>query len=282
MIVPLLIVTAQNVDQVYEGSWRRWVSRLWYAAVPLCIFAIFGTYSRGGFLALAATALAFVLLQRRRFISMAALTSAAVLVLLFAPIPESYLERLNTIRTYDEIGEDSALSRQHFWRVGLQMGLTHPLGIGLRQYEAAYDSFDTSHGRFGRRRAVHSAHVQVFAELGFGGALVWIWMFGYAIFLCLRVRRRSRDERLPPAQQHFMFTAANGLLASMTGFVVGGAFLALALNDITWLTFALVATLDRITQPIAQPVPIVSEALATPPVAFRAVRTFASASEPRA
>jgi hypothetical protein len=33
---------------------------------------------------------------------------------------------------------------------------------------------------------------------------------------------------------------------SMTGFLVGGSFLAMALNDVTWLTFAVLAALDRI------------------------------------
>jgi hypothetical protein len=34
-------------------------------------------------------------------------------------------------------------------------------------------------------------------------------------------------------------------MVSMVGFMVGGSFLALALNDLTWLTFALLAALDR-------------------------------------
>ena len=63
----------------------------------------------------------------------------------------------------------------------------------------------------------------------------------------------------------------------MTGFVVGGAFLALALNDLTWLTFAMVAALERLSlsmceQPVTQPVPAFEI-----PLAFRAVASFAPA-----
>jgi putative inorganic carbon (HCO3(-)) transporter len=282
MIMPLLLVTAQNVDLVYSGRWLPWVRRAWYAAVPLCMLAVVGTYSRGGFLALAAAMLMFVALQRRRLPAVMAVSTCVFLILLFAPISQEYLDRLQTIRTYDEIGEDSALSRQHFWRVGIQMGLDKPLGVGLRQYEAAYDAYDTTFGRYGQRRAVHSAHVQVFAELGVIGAMVWVGLFAYATVVCLRVRARSRDERLSPAMQRFLFTAANGLLTSMVGFVVGGAFLALALNDVTWLTFALVAALDRVSQSALEPEPVAAVprlVTAGPPLAFRAVNSY-NATQP--
>jgi O-antigen ligase len=124
---------------------------------------------------------------------------------------------------------------------------------------------------------VHNAHVQVFAELGFIGAAVWCAMFVYAFYACLRVRARSRLPQIPADEGRVLFTVANALLTSMTGFVVGGAFLALALNDLTWLTFAMVAALDRLSlrtaeQPVAQPMPKFEI-----PLAFRAVDSFAAA-----
>jgi probable O-glycosylation ligase (exosortase A-associated) len=282
MIMPLLLVTAQNVELVYNGRWLPWVRRAWYLAVPLCMLAVVGTYSRGGFLSLAAAMLVFVALQRRRLPAAMALGGCTLVFLLFAPISQDYLDRLQTIRTYDEIGEDSALSRRHFWRVGIQMGLDNPLGVGLRQYESAYDAYDTTFGRYGQRRAVHSAHVQVFAEQGVLGAVIWVGLFGYASVVCLRVRARSRDERLSPGMQRFLFTAANGLLTSMAAFVVGGAFLALALNDVTWLTFALVAALDRVSQIEAAPEPVRVAPLvvtAGPPLAFRAVDSYSTRTQ---
>ena len=279
MIMPLLIAAAQNVSVlVAEGPLRTWTQRAFYAAVPLCMFAVVGTYSRGGFLALSSAALMFLLLQRRRFTALAVLAATALILVAVVPIPKSYIDRLDTIRTYNEVGEDSALSRPHFWRVGVRMGMVNPFGVGLRQYEAAYDNYDFLFGRFGRQRAVHSAHVQVFAELGFIGAAVWIAMFAYAFFACLRVRARSRLAHVPADDGRVLFTLANALLTSMTGFVVGGAFLALALNDLTWLTFAMVAAVDRLSlemcqQPVTQTMPRRFEV----PIAFRAVDTFAAA-----
>ena len=72
-------------------------------------------------------------------------------------------------------------------------------------------------------------------------------VFLYAFFLCVRVRLRSRHPSLSADDREFFFTASNALMISMTGYLVGGAFIALALNDLTWLTFAMVAALDRLS-----------------------------------
>ena len=276
MILPLLLVTAQNVDIIYSGRWQQWIRRGYLAALPLCIFAVIGTYSRGGFVSLGVITLTYVMLQRRRVPALVALTAVLTLAALFVPIPKDYLDRMETIRTYDEIGEDSAMSRPHFWRVGIQMGLEHPLGVGIRQYEQAYDDFDTTHGRYGFKRSVHSSHVQVFAELGAIGAAIWVAMFAYAAVTCLRIRARSKNPKLPPRQQQLLFTLANALLTSMAGFIAGGAFLALALNDLTWLTFALVAAADRMSLAEPDPVPAAAPAHQIP-AAFRAVPSFGTA-----
>jgi putative inorganic carbon (HCO3(-)) transporter len=277
MIIPLLIAAGQGAGLIYKGRWLPWIHRAVWVAVPLCVFAVIGTYSRGGFVSLAAAALAFVLLQRRPVRAVAGLVGAVAIVLLLVPIPKSYVDRLQTMQTYQETGEESALSRWHFWAVGWRMVQDNPLGIGLRQYEQAYDRYDFSHGRYGHHRAVHNSHVQVLAEIGYPGAAVWTGMFVFAFYTCFRVRARSRDESLDPEVGRFLWTTANCLMVSMFSFVVGGAFLSLALNDITWLTFAMVGALGRVAA-AARPAEV-PETLATStpqPLAFRAIDAYGS------
>ena len=240
MIVFLLIAVAQNAE-------RRWVRAGFYVAAPLSAFAVVSLFSRGGFLGLVVESLVFMLLQRRKFVWLSGVTALALVGLLVAPLPEGWLDRIKTIQTYEKVGDESALSRLHFWRVAVDMARTQPLGIGLRNYEAAYDRYDFSLGKYGHRRAVHSSHFQVLAETGYLGAGTWIGLFLVAFFLAFRVRCRSRNERLAPDVKRLLFTCANALIASMVGFLIGGAFIALALNDLTWLTFALVAALDRLS-----------------------------------
>ena len=137
------------------------------------------------------------------------------------------------------------MSRPHFWKVGLQMLSENPLGVGLKQYEAAYDKYDFSYGRYGHNRAVHNSHVQVLAELGYPGEFIWIGLFAFAFYASFRVRRLARAPHLDPRTSAFLKTTANALIISMAAFVVGGSFLSLAVNDLTWLTFGLVGALDR-------------------------------------
>jgi putative inorganic carbon (HCO3(-)) transporter len=269
MVLPLLVAAAQNIDLVYDGRWLKWLRRGAFIAVPLCMFAIVGTYSRGGFVSLAAAAIAFVALQRRPTVAIGGLLAAVAIALLVVPIPKAYVDRLSTIQTYKEQGEESALGRVHFWAVARRMLQENPLGVGLRQYEAAYDKYDFSRGHYGHHRAVHSSHFQVLSELGYPGALIWFSMFLYAGFTCLRVRLRSRDPALDPKVSRFLWTTANGLFVSMLGFLVGGSFLSLALNEITWLTFGMVGALEIVTaRAIAE---AHAEPVFTVPLAFRAV-----------
>jgi hypothetical protein len=93
----------------------------------------------------------------------------------------------------------------------------------------------------------------------------------------MRVRARAADERLRPQVRRFLVTAANGLMASMAGFLIGGSFLSLAYNGLTWLTFAMVAALDRLsvqlaTEPATEPVALVIPEV---PLAFRALPSYA-------
>jgi putative inorganic carbon (hco3(-)) transporter len=285
MILPMLLISAQNIELLYTGRFLPWVRRGLYLMLPLCAFTVIGTYSRGGFLAFSATILTFIMLQKRRFTGLAGLVAFLALFLAVVPIPQRYYDRLSTIRTYNqqsdedpEGAKESAQSRPHFWRVGVIMAMAQPLGVGIKQYEAAYDRFDFTHGRYGHKRAVHSSHFQVLAELGFFATFLWILLFAYAYFTCLRVRARSRDERLSPRMQRFLLTAANGLMTSMSGFIVGGSFISLAYNDLTWLTFGMVASLDVISaqlmeQPDAEPAAAIEVEV---PLAFRAVPSYAT------
>lgn len=241
LIIPLFVAVAQNMTQ----RWMRWG---FYLAAPLSALTVVSLFSRGGLLGMAAATLALVAVQKRRFLAIGIFSAIALGGLYFAPISDRWFQRMETIRTFEDDQERSAMSRLHFWRLAVDMALDRPWGVGLKNYEAAYDYYDTSGGDFGSARAVHSSHFQVLAEMGFFGTAIYIWLIGYAFLLAFRLRRRSRDPRLSAADAKLVLSMANGFIASMVGFLVGGAFISVAFNDLTWLTFALLASLDRISQ----------------------------------
>lgn len=263
MVIPLLLAVALNAHLLMDDpkAWQtKWIRRGFYAAIPACAFTVVSTFSRGGFLGLAAALLFYVALHQKRVRLSMAGAAFVVLGLTFAPIPDGYFDRLETITNYEEIGEESAMSRTHFWEVAVVMADARPLGVGLRNFGAEYDKYDFTYGRYGQHRDVHSSHFQVLSEQGVIGLAVWIGQFALAGWVALRVRRRSQEPGVTPEDAHFMVSVSNCLSASMAGFVIGGSFVSLALNDITWLTFALLAALDRMTRAmvVSQPVPVLA------------------------
>jgi putative inorganic carbon (HCO3(-)) transporter len=239
MGLPLLVCAAQN----YPSRWLR-------AAVAglfvLSIYTVLFTFSRGAFLALIAAALIFVLLQRRRRV-VAFLALAAVVFAGSFAVPTQYADRLGTIATYRETSESSALGRLHFWRVAVRMANENPLGVGIGNYPAAYDSYDFSGGAYGSRRYTHSSFFQILAEFGYHGLSVFLALFATAIAVALRVRRRSRSHGLAPETSRLLFTVSNALIASLVAFIVGGMFLSMAFSEVLWWLFSLVAALDRVS-----------------------------------
>lgn len=246
-IAPLLASVWRNADKSIFVE--RWVGRGFGIAAPLSLLMIVGTMSRGGFLAAAVAVVGYIILQRRRFILLLSLTAVLAVGYPFIPAPEGYFERLETIGDYETIGDESALGRLHFWHVATVMAADQPLGVGLKNFEYAYDRYDDSGGRYGQRRSVHSSHFQVLGELGYFGAAVWTFLFAYAFWASFRTRRFGMKRKgLSDKERAFFQHTANGLIASMLAFIVGGAFVASALNDITWYTFGLVAALDRVAR----------------------------------
>jgi probable O-glycosylation ligase (exosortase A-associated) len=245
MTLPFLWYAGQALSREYPAY--KWIPRAFFLAVPLSAFAIVSTFSRAGLLALVAATLTYVMLQKRRALTFTVLVLLLAVTLPFVPIPKGYFERVETIQTYEEVQDDSALGRLHFWQVAVRMVQAKPLGVGLGNFNSAYDQYDFSNGRYGTHRAVHSSHFQVLAENGYAGAAIWIGLFVYSAYLLFRIRRRAKAAAITDDERFFVVASANALLVSIVAFLVGGAFIALSMNDLTWYSFALVAALDRLS-----------------------------------
>lgn len=246
MILPLLWCVSQNLDRTRFAE--RMASFAFALAVPLSILLVVGTASRAGFLAIAMAVMTYVALQRRRLVPLLTIAAVVLIALPIMPMPQGYFDRLQTIQTYEEANETSALSRLHFWQVAMRMAQDRPLGVGLRNFDHAYDQYDFLGGEFGSGRSVHSSHFQALAEMGYLGAALWVALLASAIVLSLRVRAFGATPGLEPGEAYFYTTVGNALVVSMAAFIVGGAFIALVNNDITWYTFAMVAAADRLVK----------------------------------
>ena len=244
MALPFMVISGSLLRFQVPGV--KYIRKGFYAAVPLSVLTIIGTNSRGGLLALGTLAVVLALLQRRPLLWLASMVLAGVLTYNFAPMPEGYLDRVNTISNYDEVGEQSALGRLHFWRIAFKMAAANPLGVGLRNYDRAYDDYDDSGGAYGTRRSVHNSHLQMLSELGYIGFGLWILIFAYAITSCLRIRFTAASlSGLNDEDRRYYMLTSTAFVASMCAFIVGGTFIASANNELTWFTFGGIAALHR-------------------------------------
>lgn len=255
MTIPLIVAVAQNVKLTFgtfmPAALLPWVRGGLLASVPFSVYTIVSTFSRSGFLSLIAAVLTYVMFhpKRVRLLLTLALLGSLVFVV---PLPRGYADRIATIQRLEEDVETPeaggvTAGRFYFWGVALRMVRDYPLGIGMRNYGSLYNSYDTV-GYFGARRDVHSSHFQVLVEHGYPGAVIWVFMLGYTVLIAYRVRRRSRTPGLGAEDSQLMHTLSLAIIVSTAGFVVGGSTVSIALNDLTWLTFALAASLDIISR----------------------------------
>ena len=246
MVMPLLWAGGRLVPNAIP--FRKAIRLFAYIAIPLTAFFVISTFSRSGFLALGAGLLLWFMLQRRKITSVLVISAALLAALPFVPMPEGYTERMETIQTFEEVQDSSAISRLHFWEVAMRMSADYPLGVGLFNFEPHYDDYDFSDGAYGRNRSVHSSYFQMLTETGFIGFALWIFLFISSIVLCIRVRSRSATPGLTPRDSDVLWTLATAFMVSLVSFSVGGIFISMALNDLTWLIFAAIAALDRVSQ----------------------------------
>ncbi|HEX6183668.1 MAG TPA: O-antigen ligase family protein [Pyrinomonadaceae bacterium] len=188
---------------------------LYWGAAALMVAGTVVTYSRGGFLALAASTLvlAWTLGRRNRF---AVVAGACVLTLgLLLLAPGNYGARIFSIYDRSLDAHGSADARQALLMRSVLVAVRNPLfGVGMGNF--AYVSF--------RNQVTHNAYTQVAAEMG-AAALV-IYML-YIVTPLRRLRVVVRETFEARRTSRFYYLAA-GLAASLVGYMVASFFASVA------------------------------------------------------
>jgi probable O-glycosylation ligase (exosortase A-associated) len=234
MLTPLVGLLAQTTQNSRAKN-------CYYLLFIGCLYRALSTFSRGGFLASIAMGGAWWMRSRYKLKGM--LIFFIVLGLVLPALPDQFWGRMRTIQTYKEDGDESALSRLHFWAVAREMAAANPIvGIGFNGYNAAYNDYDFSYGVHGKERSVHSSFFGVLAELGYVGFLLYILILGGAFLACARVRSLAAQRSLPSE----LNKSANALETSLIAFIVGGSFVPWQYNEMLWHVIGLSIALQCI------------------------------------
>lgn len=226
MIIPLMYYLHQNTE-------RRVLRYGLVGAMALSALAALGSYSRGGFLAIAAMC-AFMWLKSRKKVALGGvLVFAAPLLLLF--MPDRWSTRMDSINQYQF--DASAQGRLNAWGMAWNLARDRFFGGGFEIYDShvfasyAANPLDV--------HAAHSIYFQVLGEHGFVGLglyllLGWVtWRSGAWII---------RHARNVP-ELRWAVGLATMIQTSLVGFAIGGAFLSLLYFDVPYyLMGAIIAT----------------------------------------
>jgi O-antigen ligase len=183
----------------------------------LSIAGVIVTFSRAGFLTLAATGIMLLAVLVRRHSNGAAALLVAVALIVPVLVPDSYFNRLSTITAIDTDETGSAQGRWRDVLVSANIVARNPIiGAGIGNDMLAlneYRGFDTF-------RSVHNAYLQYAVDLGLPGLLLFAWLHIRCFRTARRVERQAhRHEVIRP-----LGPLAAGIQVSLVTFFVAAMF----------------------------------------------------------
>ncbi|MES3020539.1 MAG: putative O-glycosylation ligase, exosortase A system-associated [Pseudomonadota bacterium] len=226
MIIPLMFHLRQN-------SSGRWLRRGLLGAMLLCALAALGSYSRGGFLAIAAMAGYWWLKSGKKALMGGALACVAPLLLLF--MPAQWSNRMDSIQDYDM--DASAQGRINAWGMAWNLARDRVFGGGFEIYDPTVFAIYAANPA--DVHAAHSIYFQVLGEHGFVGLGLYLLLYWFTWRSASWIIRAAAGD----AALAWAASLATMIQISLAGFMVGGAFLSLLYFDVPYyLMGAIVAT----------------------------------------
>ena len=231
------IMTVPLIRYLQLQSTRRWQRHLATVAMLLCMASAVGSQSRGAFLAIVMMSF-FMWLKSRNKLPLALVVLVA-LPLIFVFMPDSWTDRMETIRTYDQ--DASAMGRINAWQMAWRLATDlFPFGGGFTVAGAAVFAKYAPDPSI--PLTAHSIYFQAMGEHGFMGLALFVGIFAMTWRLAGATIRASKAE---PDLQWARDLAAM-CQVGLIGYATGGAFLSLVYFDLPYYLVLIVVVVNRI------------------------------------
>jgi O-antigen ligase len=220
------------------------------AAVALIGIAFVRTGSRGGFIALVAVVVFINIGYRAIALRRRLLATALVAIVVIGAASDRYWTQMGTIMADNDYNHTEETGRMKIWQRGIGYMLQFPVfGVGPNNFNAAEGTLSPfasrqQSGRGVKWNAAHNSYVQVGAELGIPGLLMFVGMIASAFVALRRSGRRLGRERDHAAAREL----TQAVTAALIGFAVGAVFLSLAYSEILYTLLALAVALQKVTR----------------------------------
>ena len=232
---------------------RRLVKHGLTAVMVLCAVASLGSQSRGALLALGA--MGAVMWWRSDSKAVVGVLLVVVGVALIGFMPDSWMNRMETIGDYEEDG--SAMGRINAWYMAWNLATHNFFGGSFGIYNL--ETFSRYAPNPTDVHAAHSIYFQVLGEQGFVGLLIFLCIW----FMVWGSAGRMRKQGLKQPQTKWVSDLGSMVQVSLAGYAVGGAFLSLAYFDLPYNLLILVVASSRwmdrkawLTEVVAEPAPV--------------------------
>ncbi len=214
-----LLIMLPYVYFMLQITRRRAVKIFLVLAMLAGATSVLFSFSRGAFVGFIATVGYLWIKSTKKVAAAAGLT--AFVILFLAVMPQTYWQRIESIRGYKT--EGSAQGRLDAWEGALEMLHDHPLvGVGA-------DNFNRTFGELYNRNsarwtAAHSLYFQTIGELGLAGAAFLLWFLTRNLIELARLRRRLRG-RSPGTPPHELYLLTLAVECGLVSYLVTTIFL---------------------------------------------------------
>jgi putative inorganic carbon (hco3(-)) transporter len=224
----LMILPLANYLRIQTAN--PFVSRLLFVAMILTFFSVVGSYSRGGFVALAVMVIVSALRAKKKWLY--PLVAGALVYCAYQFMPQSYFDRIHTIQNAQ--ADESFQGREDAWHVAYAYAKDNfPFGAGFSGPEQPQ-----IFNKYLPDRATHAAHsifFQVLGDNGFVGLAIYLLLLAVMFWNSIVIRHRTR--KIP--ELSWMFDLSGMLQLTLIAFCVGGAALSFAYYDVLFIAAAL-------------------------------------------
>ncbi len=243
------VVSAFPMALYFAHAGRRQAVRLLsMGALLILTVAFVHTGSRGGFLALAAVGVFFVFRYTAIPVGRRVGAFSVVALLVVATASDRYWSQMGTMFSDSDYNQTEESGRMQIWQRGVGYMLQYPiLGVGPENFPVAEGTLSEfaerqQYGIGVRWNAPHNSLVQIGAELGIAGLLLFVAIIAGAFRALHRAGRHVTDRRERRAE------LAQALTASLIGFIVGAFFLSLAYSEILYTLVAIAVGFQKVTR----------------------------------
>jgi hypothetical protein len=206
------------------------------------IFAFILTGSRGGFLGFFVIMMLIFFMDKFRSWTVKILILGVLIFSFVQFAPDTYWERISTILNYEEdYNMTSETGRKTIWLQGLGLMKDNPVtGVGAGAFTTA---MGYAYGERGFKwSTAHNAFVEIGAELGIGGFVLFIWLILSSVYRLRRLQRKYLNNDIA-FYDHVWLTTA--LQISLAGYAVTAMFLSAAYFPMFYFLIALCCILEK-------------------------------------